>query len=165
MSIFRYAIIKYISHIYCSNTNVRKGNTCTCTDERTCLIFLIKQVTIQSEGCSRWMLYRCEATFGPFYMSYHTFSLHNNPAAYRLAIELYLWNGSHFSLNCFPLFIAGMDTKKPSQILPTHSALQLAVEHKPESNDQWKIKNTASHIIQTRTHSYSMGSFPGVKQP
>ena len=27
-------------------------------------------------------------------------------------------------------------------------ALQLAAEHMPECTDQWKIKNTTSHIIQ-----------------
>jgi len=77
----RYVIIKYISHIYSSYTNVRKGKPRACRDLRTCLIFLKKQVTIQYEGCSGQILYRCEATFGPCYMSYHTFSMHNNPAA------------------------------------------------------------------------------------
>jgi len=57
---------------------------------------------------------------------------------------------------CFPLFITGMDTQNPCQILPTHSALQLAVKHIPVGTDQQKIKNTASHIIQTHTDSYSM---------
>jgi len=48
-------------------------------------------------------------------------------------------------MNRIPLFIVGMD--KHSQILRTHSALELAVEHKPKRTDRWKIKNTASHIV------------------
>jgi len=72
--------------------------------------FWKKQVTIQYKRCSKQMFYRCEATFGPCYMSYHTFSLHNNPAAYKLAVELYPWKGSHITLHSFSLFIAGMDT-------------------------------------------------------
>jgi len=46
-----------------------------------------KHVTIQSEGCSWWTLYRWEATFGPFNICYHIFSLHK-PAAYKLAGKL-----------------------------------------------------------------------------
>jgi len=34
--------------------------------------------------------------------------------------------------------MAEMDTYKPNQILPTHSALQIAVEHKPKRTDWWK---------------------------
>jgi len=37
-------------------------------------------------------------------------------------------------MNRLPLFIAGMD--KPSHILPTHLALELAVEHKPKLTDE-----------------------------
>jgi len=108
MSIFD-IITTYISYIYSSYTNVRKGKPRACRDVHTCLIFLKKQVTIQYEGCSRWMLCRCEATSGPCYMSYHIFSLHS-PAAYKLAVNLYHWKGSHITLNCFSLFIVGMDT-------------------------------------------------------
>jgi hypothetical protein len=122
-------------------------------------------VKIESEGYSRRKPHRWEAIFGPFYICYSTLSLHKKPTAYKLAVKLCLWNGSHIAMNWFPLFIAGMDTQKSGQILPTHSALQLAVEHTSKRTDQWKIKNTASHIVQTRTDSYSMVSFPGVKRP
>ena len=43
---------------------------------------------------------------------------------------------------CFPVFITRMGTEKPTQILPRHSALQLAVKHMPVGTDQRKIKNT-----------------------
>jgi hypothetical protein len=59
-------------------------------------------------------------------------------------------------MNRFPMFIAGMDTQKSGQILPKHSVLRV---------EGRKIKNTASHIVQTHTDSYSTGSFPGVKRP
>ena len=89
MRLFKYFRIKYISHIYSSYTNVRKGHPRACTVERsTCLIFFFlkkKHVWIQSEGRSWLLPYRCEATFGPFYeyMYYHTLSLHNKPAVYK----------------------------------------------------------------------------------
>jgi hypothetical protein len=57
MRILRYIIIKYISHFYCSYTNVRKGHPRACTDARTCLIFFFKKrLCIQSGGCSWRML-------------------------------------------------------------------------------------------------------------
>jgi hypothetical protein len=63
--------------------------------------------------------------------------------------------------------MAGTDTLKPGQLLPTYSALQLAEEYMPECTDPLKIKNTASHIISgDHTVSYSiwyMAYFPGVK--
>jgi len=42
-----------------------------------------------------------------------------------------------------------MDTYKLRQLVPTHSAIQLAVEHMPECTDQCKIESTASHIHKT----------------
>jgi hypothetical protein len=42
-----------------------------------------------------------------------------------------------------------MDSQRPGQLLLTSSALQPAVENMPEYNDQWKIKHTATHIVQT----------------
>jgi hypothetical protein len=36
--------------------------------------------------------------------------------------------------------MAGMNTQKPSKLLPTYSALQLAVEYMPECTDPLKIK-------------------------
>jgi len=46
-----------------------------------------------------------------------------------------------------------MDTPKSSQILPTHSELQMAVKHMPVGTDRRKINNTASDIIQIQTYS------------
>jgi len=56
----------------------------------------------------------------------------------------------------FPLFITRMDTQKPGQILPTYSALQLAVKHMPVGTDRQNIKNTASHIIHIHTDFHPM---------
>ena len=39
---------------------------------------------------------------------------------------------------CYPLFITGMDTQRPGQLLLTYSALHLAVEHMPEYTDNEK---------------------------
>jgi hypothetical protein len=82
--VLKYLIMKYISHIYCDWTNVRNDHPHACTDTRTYLI-IKKHLRVQSEGCFWRMLYRCEATFGPFCTRYHTFSLHR-PAVYKLAV-------------------------------------------------------------------------------
>lgn len=56
-----------------------------------------------------------------------------------------------------------------SEHIETWSALQLVVENMPEYTDQWKINNTASHIVQTgsgdHTVSYAVGVWilPGSK--
>ena len=39
-------------------------------------------------------------------------------------------------MNCFPLFVAGMDTQKSGQILPKHSALHLAVQRMSQRTDR-----------------------------
>jgi hypothetical protein len=84
------------------------------------------------------MLYRCEATFGPSYVCYHTYSRHNKPAVCKSAVKRMSLKWNHIAMNCFPPFIAGMDALKPGHILQTHSALQLAVEHKTKLADRWK---------------------------
>jgi hypothetical protein len=48
----------------------------------------------------------------------------------------------------------------------THPALQLAVEHRPESTDQGKIENTASHVLETISEDKNNlvnGFFPASK--
>jgi len=97
-------------------------------------------------------------TSGTFYIGYHTFSPHNKPAVYTQSVTLSLKWKPHRNELYFSLFMAGMDTQKPRQLLLTYSALQLAVEYMPECTDPLKIKNTASHIISgDRTVSYSTG--------
>jgi len=49
------------------------------------------------------------------------------------SVRLCLWNWKpHGNELCIPLFIARLDAQNPRQLLSTHSALQLAVEHLPE---------------------------------
>lgn len=121
--------------------------------------FFKNHVTGQSEGCSWRMLYRWEVTFGPFCICSHTFSLHNKPAVYKLAVKLLCLKWKPHRNESLSTFIVGMVTWKPGQILPTHSVLQLAVEHRPECSDPWKIKNTASHVVQIHTDLFD-GFFP-----
>ena len=161
MSIFIHFIIKCISHIYYSYTNVRKGHPHACTDAHACLIFLKKHITIQSEGYSWRMLYRCKVTFGPLCMCYHTFSLHNKAAVNKPAGKLLSlkWKPHHDEL-LSTVYCRNGYLGTWSYVANT---LTLAAEHMPKHTEQWKIKNTASHIIQTQTDSYSMGFFLGVK--
>jgi len=85
--------------------------------------------------------YRCETTFGHCYMCYHTFSLYNKPAVYKSAVKLCLWReatGHWIAFHCLSPE-SRLETKKPGQVLPTHSALWLAGEHMPQNTDRWNI--------------------------
>jgi hypothetical protein len=78
----------------------------------------------------------CKTIFRTLYIGYHTFSLHNKPAVYTLAVKLCLGNGSHmafnFAFHCLP---PEWILKRPGQLLLTYSAFHLAAEHMPESTD------------------------------
>jgi hypothetical protein len=162
--IFRDVIINTFLIFTLVATNVRNGHQCACTDACTFLICLKRHVTIQSEGCSWQIQYRCRTTFGTLYIWYHKFSLHNKPAVSMPAVKLWLWNGTHTAFNyAFHCLSLEWILKRPGQLLLTFSALQLAVEHMPVCTDWWKINNIASHIIQTipgdHTVSYPMGIY------
>jgi len=120
---------------------------------------LQRHMTVQSERCSWWMQYRYKATFGPFCVPYlHTAQ---QISVYTPSVELCLWNGSHVVGNHAFLCLSLELIFRNCQFLSTYSALQLAVEHRPEGTDWLKTKNTVNQIIQTgsgyHTVSYSVG--------
>jgi hypothetical protein len=123
---------------------------------------------IQSEGCSRWMWYRCIATF--VICICHIFALRNKPAFYTLSDGLRLWNVSHTALShAFLWFFAGVSNLKPCQLVLTCSAFLLAVEHVPECTFGSEVMQCSS-VIQTSSAddslSCSLGTWvfsPGVK--
>jgi len=85
MNLFRYLIIKCISPIYCSCTNVKKDHPRSCTDARTCLRFLKKTHNNSVRGI---FLKNAKIILAPCCMCLHTFSLHNKPAVYKPAVKL-----------------------------------------------------------------------------
>jgi hypothetical protein len=109
-------------------------------------MFLMNAIQIQSNF---WLI---------LYIILHTA---RQSAVYTSSVELCLWNGSHIALNhaflCLSLELIFRNCQLPS----TYSALQLAVEHRPECTDWLKTKNTVSQIIETgcgyHTVSYSVG--------
>jgi len=120
-----------------------------------------KNVKIQYEGCSWCMQYRCKTTFGTFYIGYNTSSMHKKPAVYTPAVKLCLLNRSHIALHY------AFHCLSPEWILEAQSTfgniLSTSVRSRTHTRttDKRKIKNTASHIVQTisgdHTVSYSMG--------
>jgi len=68
---------------------------------------------------------------------YYAFTLHSKSTAYTpLHGPMSLKCKPHHTEFCFILFIVGIYILKPAQLVSTHSALQLAAEHKAEYNDR-----------------------------
>jgi hypothetical protein len=96
-------------------------------------------------------------TFGSFHICYHILSL-QKPAVYKPAVKFVplKWKPHRDEL-LSPVYRRNGYSETPVKFC--------AMEHTTERTDRRKIKNTASHIVQNHTESYSKGPFLGVKQP
>jgi hypothetical protein len=83
------------------------------------------------------MLYRRESTFEPFYMCCFNFSQHKSLLVqYMPAVKLLSLKWTQHRGELLNTLYRRNEYLKTRQILPSHSSLQLTVEHKPERTDR-----------------------------
>ena len=144
------------SHTYTSYSNTRNGLPMLLEIHVHVWACLPTQVAIQTEGCSWRMQYMCKVPFGshsimPSHCIINLLLIHH----YKIPC---LSRVIHIKLNNTSLVLSLEFKLKPRQLVSTHSALQLAAEHKAEYTDRWKIRAQHSHIIQTRSADQTFSS-------